>query len=404
MNTISRNRGLRLVLGTLSLLFAGILYAWSILKSPLAAQFGWSASELALNFTLTMCFFAVGGLVSGLSIRKTGPKPIIIAGGLIAAAGFIITSYNKGNLPLLYLSYGVLAGAGIGLAYNGILASTNAWFPDKRGFSSGVLMMGFGASSLVIGGLAGKMIADPAIGWETTFRILGIAIGIFVSLNGIFAAFPAPAEKEQKPEKETGNEVSLPGNVKTADMVKSFNYWKLYLYFITFTSVGNVVISAAKDMALSTGATAALATSLVGVLSVCNGLGRLLCGALFDKKGRRFTITVGSIVTLCAPLVILLGILTQMPAFAVIGLVLSGISYGFSPTISSAIIGDFYGQKYFAMNFAITTTNLIPTSFVATFVGMIVSSTGSYTIPCILLAGIGVIALLLSFTVKKPEH
>lgn len=403
MKTLLKNRGFRLFLATLSLLFAGILYSWSILKSPLAAQFGWDASQLALNFTLTMCFFALGGLVSGLTIRKIGPKPIIIAGGLIAAAGFIITSFNNGSLTQLYLSYGIMAGMGIGLSYNGILASTNAWFPDKRGFSSGVLMMGFGTSSLVIGGLAGKMIADPSIGWQSTFRILGIAIGLFVAADGLFAAFPAPAADVRKDRATAETKAETAGGTKTADMVRSLNYWKLYLYFITFTSVGNVVISAARDMALSTGAAAALATSLVGVLSICNGLGRLLSGTMFDKKGRRFTLTFGSIVTLLAPLVILCGILTKSPVLGTVGLILSGVSYGFSPTISSAIIGDFYGQKYFAMNFAITTTNLIPTSFVATLVGMIVARTGSYTVPCILLAGIAALALLLSFTVKKPE-
>ena len=56
-------RWLYLAIGVIAMLFAGILYAWSILKAPLAAEFGWSASALALNFTLAMSFFCIGGLL-----------------------------------------------------------------------------------------------------------------------------------------------------------------------------------------------------------------------------------------------------------------------------------------------------------------------------------------------------
>ena len=41
-------RWLYLVVGVFSMLFSGVLYAWSILKAPLAGEFGWRASELAL--------------------------------------------------------------------------------------------------------------------------------------------------------------------------------------------------------------------------------------------------------------------------------------------------------------------------------------------------------------------
>ena len=50
-------RWLYLITGVISMLFAGIIYAWSILKAPLAVEFGWNPAELALNFTIMMCFF-----------------------------------------------------------------------------------------------------------------------------------------------------------------------------------------------------------------------------------------------------------------------------------------------------------------------------------------------------------
>ena len=119
---------------TITMLVAGVIYAWSILKAPLADEFGWSAPVLALNFTLTMCFFCIGGVISGILTRKTSPKLPVIVGAILAGTGFCITSRMSGlSATTLYLAYGVLSGLGIGMAYNAVISATNAWFPDQKG-------------------------------------------------------------------------------------------------------------------------------------------------------------------------------------------------------------------------------------------------------------------------------
>ena len=145
-------RWLHLAAGVLALLFAGIIYGWSILKAPLAADFGWTADQLALNFTLTMCFFCLGGMAGGLLSKRIGSRASLILAGVLSCLGFFLTARLDGaSVAMLYVSYGVLAGLGIGIAYNVIISTVNAWFPDKKGTCSGALMMGFGASALVVG-------------------------------------------------------------------------------------------------------------------------------------------------------------------------------------------------------------------------------------------------------------
>ena len=58
-----------LATGVFAMLFSGILYAWSILKIPFQAEFGWSSGTLSLNFTLTMCFFCLGAFFGSFSIN-----------------------------------------------------------------------------------------------------------------------------------------------------------------------------------------------------------------------------------------------------------------------------------------------------------------------------------------------
>lgn len=393
MKEINRNR--RLFGAVAAMLFAGVIYAWSILKAPLAGEFGWDAKTLALNFTLTMCFFAVGGLIAGFAVKKTGPKVLIMTGGILAGAGFLLTSLNKGNPVALYLTYGVMGGLGIGLSYNPLVSSTNAWFTDRRGFSSGLLMMGFGASSLIIGNAADLLINAKGFGWRPTYRILGLLIGAVLALAGARAAFPENSGNARKG--------SLSG-YDTKDVVRSVTFWLFYLYLISITAAGNVVISAARDIGMNIGMSAALATSLVGVLAVCNALGRLLSGAIFDRYGFRAAMTSGSVFVILSPLVILFALTNGSVAAGVAGLCVTGISYGFSPTVSSAVCGDFYGQKSFPLNFSIASTILIPTSFLATLVGSIVTETGSYQKPLVLLFCVSCISMILNLIIRKPAE
>ena len=154
MNEKKNTRWLYLVIGTIALLFAGIIYVWSILKAPLAMEFGWTASELSLNFTLMMCFFCLGGMLGDVLMKKADFLPTCICSAVLSAAGFVIASTIQGSIGLLYLSYGIMSGLGIGIAYNCLISTVNAWFPDRKGLCSGVFMMGSGASALILGSLA----------------------------------------------------------------------------------------------------------------------------------------------------------------------------------------------------------------------------------------------------------
>ena len=76
-------RWIYLATGVVSMLFAGILYAWSILKAPLSAEFGWTGAQLALNFTLTMSFFCIGGLLGAQISKRLGHRIALIIAGIL---------------------------------------------------------------------------------------------------------------------------------------------------------------------------------------------------------------------------------------------------------------------------------------------------------------------------------
>ena len=402
-NTVE-NRALMLVVGVFTMLFAGIIYAWSILKVPFAQELGYEVSTLSLNFTLTMCFFCLGGLFSSGLVKKFGTKPMIVVSGILAGLGFVLTSFlTEATSVLLFITYALVSGLGIGMAYIIIISTVNAWFPDRRGLSSGALMMGFGASSLVLGNLANSLFVS-SIGWRGTYIVIGVAIAVVIALSAIFiekpdASVKLPAPKVTARKREESFEAR---DYTSGEMIKRFTFWRAFLFLVFNTAVGSAVISFARDLALSVGAEVALATTLVGVLAMFNGLGRILTGIVFDKMGRRFTMLAANILTIFAAGMTLLAVSINSLPLCIIGLCLTGMSYGASPTVASAFTSAFYGQKHFASNLGVVNFNLMAASFIATACSSLQVSSGGYVAPFVLLLSLAIAGLALNISIKKP--
>lgn len=394
-----------LVIGVFSMLFSGVLYAWSILKIPFKEVFDWSDSSLAFNFTMTMCFFCLGAFAGSLICKRIGPQITLIIAGALVGIGFVMTGFLNANmLFLLYISYAILAGTGIGISYNVIVSTVCSWFPDRKGFCSGCLMMGFGISTLLLGNVISILFENPSIGWSKTYIFLGIVLAVVLVIAGLILRRPTPdiefpTAKAGKIVKKESFEVR---DFSTAQMLKSFTFWRAFVCMAFITAVGNSVISFARDLVISVDAAPALATTLVGVLAVCNGLGRILTGAVYDVLGRRTTMISANILTIVAAGITLLAVMFHSLPLCIVGLCLTGMSYGSCPTVTSAFTASFYGQKYFSVNYSLTNFNLIVAAFIANFSNSLLISSGSYTAPFVMLLILAVAALGLNFTIRKP--
>jgi len=398
------NRWLQLVTGVIGLLFAGIIYAWSILAAPLAAEFGWSNSQIGLNFTITLSIFCVGWFVSGIISKKTTPMARLLAAAVLIFLSFFISSRLKGSIGVLYIAYGVLGGTAIGFAYNTIIGVVTEWFPDKRGFASGLLLMGFGLNSIIIGRIAADMMKNPDIGWRKTYFAIAVVTAAVLAVAAFIIrkppkdmAFPAPKGADAK---KAAGEVAR--DYTAGEMVRRLSFWKLFLFFILLASVGSASISFAKNIILEIGGSDSVATTMVGVISMANGFGRIVSGWLFDVIGRRKTQFVTSGVAIIAPLTVILALSSGSLAVGVIGMILCGISYGFAPTGSTAFIGAFYGQKNFSLNLGILNLQLIATAFASTWAGAIKDATGSFTMTFVILTAFSIVGLVLNVFIRKP--
>ncbi len=393
-----------LSIGVISMLFAGVLYAWSILKSPLSLEFGWSPSQLALNFTIAMTFFCIGGLLGAQISKRVGHRTALLISGILSAIGFVLTSAIRTDaIGMLYISYGILAGIGIGIAYNVVIATVSAWFPDKKGLCSGCLMMGFGASALVLGNAADSMFKS-SLGWRTTFIILGGAICLFIVMSALLLKKPDSSTLLPQPKLSAAakSEDFDRRDFTSLQMLCRPSFWMAFVCISFLAAVGSSVISFAKDLALSVDAPESLAVSLVGVLSVCNGLGRIITGAVFDAIGRRRTMLCANTLTILAAIMTLLAVSVRSLPLCIVGLCLTGISYGSCPTITAAFTSSFFGMKYFSTNMALMTFTVMGGSLIATLSNKILEITGGYSAPFIMLLCLTFVAMILNLFIRKP--
>lgn len=386
------------------MLFAGVLYAWSILKAPLSLEFGWSPSQLALNFTIAMTFFCIGGLLGAQISKRAGHRTALFISGILSAIGFVLTSAIRTDaIWMLYISYGILAGIGIGIAYNVVIATVSAWFPDKKGLCSGCLMMGFGASALVLGNAADSMFKS-SLGWRTTFIILGVAICMFIVMSALLLKKPDSSTLLPQPKQSAAvkSEDFDRLDFTSLQMLCRPSFWMAFVCISFLAAVGSSVISFAKDLALSVDAPESLAVSLVGVLSVCNGLGRIITGAVFDAIGRRRTMLCANALTILAAIMTLLAVSVGSLPLCIVGLCLTGISYGSCPTITAAFTSSFFGMKYFSTNMALMTFTVMGGSLIATLSNKILEITGGYSAPFIMLLCLTFVAMILNLFIRKP--
>ena len=394
----------RLVFGAFVLLFAGIIYAWSILKAPFESM--WDAGQLGLNYTLTVCFFCLGGLTSGIISKKTTPMLRLIISAVLLFSGFFIASRLIGSEGasdvLLYLSYGVLCGTGIGFAYNTVISMTNAWYPDKTGFSSGILLAGFGLSSLIIGRVADEFGEMASVGWVNTYVIIAISLGVIL-LAAAFIVKPPPAGTVT-PEKKKGKKSQPQEEIRdfsTSEMIKRLSFTKLFVIMVVLSATGSAAIGFAKDIVLDVGADAGFAVTVVGLLAVANGLGRFAIGWLYDNIGTRKTQYIVSVAAVAAPLAVMFAVMANSLALGVAGLCLCGFAFGLAPTTGSVFAAKFYGAKNFPLNFSVVNLALIPAAFAATLAGELKKSTGDFLTVFAIITAISLVGAVINLTMKK---
>ena len=283
------------------------------------------------------------------------------------------------------------------------MGTISRWFPDKQGLISGVLLMGFGLSSFLVGKIY-QMCTPEAIGaWRQSFTVFGIITAVVLAICAFFVEKP-PADYQPpaagKQVKRWVNPVAM--EATTGTMIRKPAFWLYYLWAILLSAAGLALISQASGVAreIGTDVSAGTIATVVGLISICNGVGRVILGALFDKVGRSKTMQTVNVLFLLTCGVLILSLTLKSFPILVAGFVLGGFSYGGVTPTNSAFVSSYYGLKHFPLNFSIINTNLIIASFGSTVAGALYDASQSYFSTDAMIGVLAALGILVSLAIN----
>jgi MFS family permease len=288
----------------------GQVYAFSTFNLPLTRLIGltesapgdWNLKDVGWIFSLAIVFLGLASAVFGRWVERVGPRKSMFTSALCFGGGFLVSAVGvqMHQLWILYLGYGVLGGAGLGIAYISPVSTLIKWFPDRPGMATGMAIMGFGGGALIAAPLSVLLMKHFATatsrGVLETFVTMGVIYFMFMMIGVVTVRVPAPGWKPAGwVPAEHPRPLVTAANVSAAVAWRTPQFWLLWMILCMNVTAGIGVLGQASPMIQEMfpgRVTAIVAASFVGLISLFNMLGRFFWASTSDFIGRRNTYMV----------------------------------------------------------------------------------------------------------------
>ena len=352
-------------------MISSLQYAWNLFSVPIREAHGWGRSEVAVAFSIFAFLQTFVQPLDGWFIDKLGPRWFITVAGLLCGVGWTAMGYAD-TLPMLYVTYGI-AGVGAAFVYSGSIGSALKWFPTRRGFASGVIAAGFGGGTALFALVISYLIRNSPNGYRDAFFWTGIIQGSVIAITAQFLRHPGP---DFTPAKAAATVVSTKSRRNTdhftpGEMLRSPQFYVLYLMFIAMATGGLFVTSNAGEIVESWGMTAALLTTVNFINPLANAASRIFWGWFSDRQGRERTMTFAFVLqAICLVGVVAFG--QRSPLMFVITLALVFFTWGEVFSLFPSTSGDYFGSKNATSNYGFLYTAKGVAAFIGPFLGALI--------------------------------
>lgn len=367
-------RGRLLAAGVLVYLCLGLMYSWSKFSAAIRLELGFDQAQVTFAYTVCMCMFTMGIFLDGALSGRVGPRGCALLGTLLCSGGYLATALLPAAWgPLIYVTYGVPVGLGVGLLYNVWLSGIVAWFRDRRGFATGALLLGMGLSGVT----TTPAMAEIArlFGWRRSFAAIGLLLlGVGLATRPCLRPVPQELARRQRREaQDTGTELT------SAQMLRQPCFWSFSVWKLLLVGIGQALLGQVAVVAGDLGGGDRVQLAAVSVFVLCNGLSRILWGGCCDRLGILPTMVViaGVGVASQAMLAAFLGM--GALAGALPAMFLTAFSYGGATTIGANYIHSVFGGAHYRRNNGVSALTCLPANLGATaLAGMAYRATGGY--------------------------
>lgn len=343
-----RNKWIVVFGAILAQIAIGALYAWSLFNQPISKAFGWELTTVVTTYSIALASFSLTTIISGRIHLSKGARFTTLIGGLLYSSGVLLSSFAQTPI-MLYLTYGVMGGIGVGFIYVCQLSTLVKWFPTHRGAVTGVATASFAVGGFVFKKVYYQLLDVAAYTPEVisnAFLTLGVIFAVMTIGGALLLDVPDDAPEVKKC-KNTGAK-----DFSTREMLRSPNFYKLLVSDLLALMPGLLIIGLAKDIGMQlVNLDVVAASAIVGYIALVNAVGRLAAGRFADKFGALNVYRVMYLVTIIS-LAILSFAKLSYPVFfiAIMGIV---VGYGSFLSVVPTIVGKLFGAKNFSANYGL---------------------------------------------------
>lgn len=321
----------------------GSVYAWSVLTAPIMRAMNISLSQTTWTFSLAILFLGLSAGFLGTFVESLGPRKSGLLSTVFFSTGLLGTAFAiySQNIILLYLFYGCIGGIGLGIGYITPVSTLVKYFPNARGFATGLAIMGFGFASLIAAPLMQNLVAN--YGLTNNFIFLAYFYSVIMICSSLYLS-PPPAitniDAAHKDLKITYTKKQYTAN----EALKTWQFYALWFIFFINITCGIALLAVASPMAQEIiHMSPVMAASMVGIIGLMNGFGRIVWSSLSDYIGRQNTYIAFFIIEIAAFLSIA-HVRNEILFLALLLIIVSCYGGGFS--CMPAYISDIFGTQY----------------------------------------------------------
>lgn len=377
----------------------GSVYAWSVLTKPIMQAMGFTLQETTWTFSLAILFLGLSAGFLGSYVEKHGPRRSGLVSTVFFGLGMLGTAFalTQHSLILMYLFYGVIGGIGLGTGYITPVSTLVKWFPNNRGLATGLAIMGFGFASLIAGPVMQLLIAK--YGLINNFIILGCVYMLVMTASSLYLEPPQTVAVTEAKTKLAAVPASTQPQYTVKEAMKTWQFYALWWIFFTNITCGIGLLAVASPMAQEViKMTPLAAASMVGIIGLLNGLGRIVWSTVSDYIGRRNTYIIFFLIEIAA-FYLLASVSDSFLFQALIFIIITCYGGGFS--CMPAYLSDLFGTKQLsAIHGRILTAWGLAGIAGPLLLSWIKETTNSYSITLYFFSGCFVLSLIIASILK----
>ena len=353
---MKNNRWMQLLLGLACMIvISSPQYVWTLFTQPLMSAVGATLAQIQITFSVLIVIQTFLAPCQGRLVDRFGPRALLSVGGALTGLSWVLAA-RATSLAGLYLTYGLLGGIGTGIVYVGVIGHMVQWFPDRRGFATGIVAAGYGMGALLTTFPVAELLKDE--GYRAALVLYGwvfAAVGV-IAAQGLRSA--NPNTQIPNPKSQHGSRIPDPGSRRDwrpSEMLRTPIFWLMFVMMTMMSTAGLMVTSQMAAFTRDFGMANAVVFGLpllplaLSIDRITNGLTRPFFGWLSDQIGRENTMVIAF--TLEGAAMTLWLFTRSHPALFVVmsGIVLFGWGEIFS--LFPSTLTDTYGMRHATTNY-----------------------------------------------------